>query len=156
MAARYLRKPRRFRGGVEINLTLRMKTNQGLKLRPIDLNQPTAFTNKNNKINVLRKPQHYPRVEPVRYIARLGMQNIPPLEQLLVREYGVIVGASAVAHLLGYGTPYALAKARSRGQLPVQTFRIPGRRGWFARTAEIAGWLDSLPQNDGREGAAMS
>lgn len=105
---------------------------------------------------MLHETRLYPRVQPVWYIARLGMRDITPLEQLLVREYGVIVGTSAVAHLLGYRTPYALAKARSRGQLPVQTFRIPGRRGWFARTAEIAGWLDSLPQSNSREVAAMS
>lgn len=84
------------------------------------------------------------------------MHDATPLEQLLLREYGAIVDAGDVAHLLGYRSAYALAKARSRGRLPVQTFRIPGRRGWYATTAEIAGWIDSLSQPNAKEGAAMS
>lgn len=63
------------------------------------------------------------------------------LEQLLLKEYGALVDSSATAHLLGYRTRAALSKARLRGRLPVQMHTIPGRRGWFAATCDIARWL---------------
>ena len=79
------------------------------------------------------------------------------LEQLLLREYGALVDSSATAHLLGYRTSAALSKARQRGRLPVPMQTIPGRRGWFATTADIARWLtDRQDTSSFSEGAAMT
>ena len=68
------------------------------------------------------------------------------LEKLLIREYGCLLSSMQVAHVLGYGNIYALAKARSRGLLPIQMFLLPGRRGWFCRTSEVAAWLSRLTE----------
>lgn len=62
-------------------------------------------------------------------------------EARLVRLYGPVLGGQVLAHVLGYPTPGAFAKARQRGRLPIPTFPIPGRRGRFAATADLAAWL---------------
>jgi hypothetical protein len=66
---------------------------------------------------------------------------MPPLETLLIREFGVVVSSAEAARLLGFRNTDALAKARGRGLLPIHMFRIPHRKGWFAETAAIAEWL---------------
>lgn len=63
------------------------------------------------------------------------------LTTTLIREYGLVVGADKAAHLLGFRTAAALAKARQRGQLSVPMFQLPHRRGWFTETRAIAEWL---------------
>lgn len=38
----------------------------------------------------------------------------------------------------------AFRRAAAAGRLPVSVFRLPGRKGWFARTRDVAAWLASL------------
>ena len=71
------------------------------------------------------------------------MGSIQPLETLLIREFGVVVSSADAARLLGFRNTDALAKARGRGLLPIQMFRIPHRKGWFAKTTAIAEWLST-------------
>jgi hypothetical protein len=75
------------------------------------------------------------------------MSELAPLEALLIREFGVVVTSAQTAHLLGFTNLNALAKARERGALPIQMFRIPHRKGWFAETTAIAAWLRHAPGN---------
>jgi len=63
----------------------------------------------------------------------------------LEAAHGFIVGGPTLARLLGYRSGDAFRKASQRGMLPVHTFTLPNRRGRFARTADVAQWLASLP-----------
>jgi len=70
-----------------------------------------------------------------------GMTSRESLEA----AHGFIVGGPALCRLLGYRSGDAFRKATQRGTLPVHTFTLPNRKGQFARTADIAQWLASLP-----------
>lgn len=47
------------------------------------------------------------------------------------------------ARIMGFPTTEALYKARQAGRLPIELFRLQGRRGWFAATAAVKAWLEA-------------
>jgi hypothetical protein len=49
---------------------------------------------------------------------------------------------------LGYPTAAAFRQAMHRGQLPIEVFSIPNRRGKFAFRADYICWLNSLNTSD--------
>lgn len=60
-----------------------------------------------------------------------------------------VLSALDTARLMGFTTPEALAKARRAGRLSIDMFKIPGRRGWFARREEdCAGLHQSLHREE--------
>lgn len=59
----------------------------------------------------------------------------------LLATYGVVVGGSELTRALGFRTQSAFRKASERGALKLRLFRMPGRRGRFALTTELATWL---------------
>ena len=61
-----------------------------------------------------------------------------------------ILSASQTARLMGFPSGAALGKARQTGRLPIPMFQLPGRRGWFAATHVVRGWLERalIPQPD--------
>lgn len=59
----------------------------------------------------------------------------------LVDCYGPLVGGRELRGLLGFKTAPALQRAIRMQLLGAPLFRIKGRRGVFALTAEIASWL---------------
>lgn len=68
-----------------------------------------------------------------------------------------ILTASETARLMGFRSVKALANCRSAGRLPIEMFRVPGRRGWFAATQDVRTWLSGLldskvsaPHKEGR------
>lgn len=70
-----------------------------------------------------------------------------------------ILSASETARLMGFPSGEALSKARQTGRLPIPMFQIPGRRGWFAATHVVKGWLETAltspsgevrPEEEGR------
>lgn len=68
------------------------------------------------------------------------MANQDSLNRLIDR-YGELIGGPDLARELGLRTPDALRSAIRRGRLPIKTFRIGGRRGWYARTHDLATFL---------------
>jgi hypothetical protein len=70
-------------------------------------------------------------------------------EEILVEQYGELLRFGDLAKLLSYPSEQAIKKARERGKLPVQVFRIQKRHGWFATTRTVARFLDSLDQQNG-------
>lgn len=62
----------------------------------------------------------------------------------LFELYGPLVNGRAVVKLLGFRSYSSFAKTRSAGQLPIKVFEIQGRHGPFARTLDIADWLETL------------
>jgi len=76
------------------------------------------------------------------------MANSQPLPQALQADllaaHGELIGGAELARLLGFKTPRAFQKAAIDGRLPIETFVLDGRRGRFARTRDLATWLDAL------------
>lgn len=74
--------------------------------------------------------------------------NMPTLTSQSRRDlldaHGPLVSGKSLAKLLGFKTYSSFYRARAKGQLPIKIFDIAGRRGPFARTQDIASWLESL------------
>ncbi len=47
---------------------------------------------------------------------------------------------------LGFASAEAFRTAVHSRRLPVPVFKIQGRQGWFARSADVSGWLRSLDE----------
>lgn len=62
--------------------------------------------------------------------------------ELYLPRTPVLTGAET-ARVMGYPTTDALYKARQAGRLPIEMFRLPGRRGWFAATPSVKAWLEA-------------
>jgi hypothetical protein len=71
------------------------------------------------------------------------------LVRRLLAEHGELIGGLALARCLGYRTARAFQMAVQRGQLPIETFVLPQRRGRFARTFQVAEWLARCGDADG-------
>lgn len=54
-----------------------------------------------------------------------------------------ILTAAETARCLGFSSVNALLRSRKRGLLPIEMFQIPGRRGWFAATRAVMGWVEA-------------
>lgn len=65
------------------------------------------------------------------------------LELVLLLQYGPYINAIKTADLLSYPTYTAFSAARQRGRLPFPMQRLPGRKGWFSRTSDVAQWIES-------------
>lgn len=62
----------------------------------------------------------------------------------LLEHFGPTVSGAALARALGFKSYSTFYKTRQAGKLAVKVFDIPGRRGPFARTTDIADWLETL------------
>ena len=70
------------------------------------------------------------------------------LEELLSRMttmHGELIGGPALYKALGFEHADTFRKAKAQGRLSVATFSIPGRRGDFAVTHQVASWISKLP-----------
>ena len=54
-----------------------------------------------------------------------------------------VLSGPETARIMGFPTTEALYKARQAGRLPIELFRLPGRRGWFAATPSVKAWLEA-------------
>lgn len=78
----------------------------------------------------------------------LSHDDTVALTARLIAQHGELVGGNALARCLGYRTQRAFQMAIQRGQVPVETFALFGRRGRYARTFQVAEWLatcDGVP-----------
>jgi hypothetical protein len=66
--------------------------------------------------------------------------------QWLLQEHGPLLSASDVAKLLAFRSTDALRQARIHQRLPIEMFRVEGRRGWFAATMVVAAWIEETTQ----------
>ena len=66
----------------------------------------------------------------------------------LTQQYGPLVGGGDLAQVLGFQTTAALRQARRRGKISLRTFRIDGRQGLFALTADVSAWLAEIAEGD--------
>lgn len=72
----------------------------------------------------------------------------PDLDQYLPQA--PMMSAAQTAKAMGYPSTEALAKARLAGRIPIEMFKVPGRRGWFASTAAVRAWLEQTIPNTAR------
>lgn len=63
------------------------------------------------------------------------------LEADLLRLHGPLLGGEALYRALGYPTATAFRQALAKKSEPVAIFKIKQRRGRFALTKDVAGWL---------------
>jgi len=63
------------------------------------------------------------------------------IEQALLEEHGELMTGASLRRLLHMGHERAFRRALTAGRLPVSVFQLPGRKGWFARTRDVAHWL---------------
>lgn len=78
-----------------------------------------------------------------RELASISMQT-ENFEEILMKEYGPLMGGEDLRRALGYRTWSAFARAVRMGGLGVAVFEIAGRRGKFAFTRDVAKWLQSV------------
>lgn len=71
------------------------------------------------------------------------------LTKRLITAHGELIGGNALGRCLGYRTPRAFQMGLLRGQVPIETFTLPGRRGRYARTFQVAAWLASCDTPQG-------
>lgn len=64
----------------------------------------------------------------------------------LRKQHGPILGGEDLSKALGYRSLAAFRQARRRGQVEVELFSLPNRRGVFALVFEVAQWLAKVSQ----------
>lgn len=60
----------------------------------------------------------------------------------LFDRYGPALGGRDLYAALGFKTYASFHRSKQRGEVGVHVFPLPGRRGWFALTADVAAWLE--------------
>ena len=86
----------------------------------------------------------------------LSEADAQALTKRLLSTHGELIGGLPLARCMGFRTARAFQVAAQRGHLPIETFALPGRRGRFARTFQVAQWLancDVVPEAPGDEHA---
>jgi len=63
------------------------------------------------------------------------------LQRDLEQQHGPLLSGDTLVAALGYPSAAALRQARRRGKLAVPMFTLPGRRGYFSLTRDVAYWL---------------
>lgn len=75
-------------------------------------------------------------------------RTLAMLETWLRKEYGLVIDSAATARILGYRNANSLAKARSRGVVEIEMFRLPNRQGLFTSPRHLAAYLQAtLPKH---------
>jgi len=73
-----------------------------------------------------------------------SQSGINTFEINLLKEHGELMTGTSLRLLWHMKHERAFRRAAVAGRLPVSVFRLPGRKGWFARTRDVAAWLASL------------
>lgn len=62
----------------------------------------------------------------------------------LLQQHGELMTGRDLIGLFRYGSERAFRRAAIAGRLPIAVMRLDGRPGWFARTRDVARWLDEF------------
>lgn len=74
-----------------------------------------------------------------------------PYESDLLARHGELMDGAALMALLHMNHERTLRRAIASNTLPVSVFRLAGRKGWYARTRDVAAWLVSIGGEGGSE-----
>lgn len=69
-------------------------------------------------------------------------QSSSDLANQLLSRFGPTIGGQDLYLSLGFKTYAAFHRSQQQGALGVHVFKLPGRRGWFALTGDVARWLE--------------
>jgi len=64
------------------------------------------------------------------------------LSDQLMELYGPTLGGRDLYAALGFKTYGAFHRSKQRDEIGIKIFTLPGRRGWFALTTDVAKWLE--------------
>lgn len=70
-------------------------------------------------------------------------QSAEKFANQLLLQFGPVIGGNDLYGALGFKTYSAFHRGQQRGEITVNIFKLPGRRGWFALTNDLAAWLVS-------------
>jgi len=76
---------------------------------------------------------------------RNDVTGLPPAERPRSVVTQPLMSGRELYKALGFRTPCAFFAAERNQRLPVTVFKLPGRRGRFAFTADVQQWIASLP-----------
>lgn len=62
----------------------------------------------------------------------------------MVARYGLLLTGKDLLQCLGFKNAAALRQARFRGHIGVPIFSLPNRKGVFAKTKDVAEWLELM------------
>lgn len=65
-------------------------------------------------------------------------------ESTLLEKHGELMDGAALRGLLHMSHERTFRRAIAASALPVGVFRLAGRKGWYARTRDVAAWLASV------------
>lgn len=71
----------------------------------------------------------------------------PCLQDRLWADFGPLMDQKSLCRVLHFKSVNALYIAHSQGRLPFAVFNLGGRRGFFAKTLEVAHWLEEASTN---------
>lgn len=72
--------------------------------------------------------------------------------QMQLEDGNPLISGPTLWRSLGFSNGASFRQAKARGQLGVNIFRIPNRRGNFAFTQDVIGWLDQLSKTHSKKG----
>lgn len=70
------------------------------------------------------------------------------IEATLLAQYGELMTGESLRRALGYRSERTFQRAIKAKTVPVPAVALPGRRGWFARTRDVAAWLRDVARSD--------
>lgn len=79
-------------------------------------------------------------------LTNLPMELVEILYEDFRKRHGPILGGGDLAKAMGYRSLAAFRQARRRGQVEVELFSLPNRRGVFALGFDVAKWLAQASQ----------
>lgn len=83
-------------------------------------------------------------------------QTTEQLQTWLGREYGVLIDSASAAKVLGFRSAATPSKARRRGLVRLDMFKVPNRKGLFTSPQVLAAYLQAtLPPHHLSKEAAM-
>jgi hypothetical protein len=80
-------------------------------------------------------------------LAMIGYTEKDRMNTELFKEYGPYAPLSRMWRLLSYVSVEAARKSFARGTFPVEGIQLPGRRGVYLRTADVADWVAKSAKN---------
>lgn len=77
------------------------------------------------------------------------MQDTNQITDSLLRLYGPLIGGADLRKALGYRSAAAFQRAVRENIINFRVFGVPGRRGKFALTMDVAAWLSIVSNTAG-------
>jgi hypothetical protein len=78
-------------------------------------------------------------------------QQASDLTTQMLGQFGPTLSGKNLYSALGFKTYASFYRSLKRCEIGVPVFTLPGRRGWFALTGDVASWLDERRAENGQK-----